>query len=305
MTAFYEHSSSRSTTWINVFHALPGRFSLNDLPKSPPTTPGQPFQGEDYFTQKVFDSAVSIADYHADLSWLPRSSLPAVPPGSVDMAIVERYIPPTSTLEFATMFDINSPSILVDRLVELSAINGSLLFIYPTRSGARTFVRDYLSPILEPLLRSLAIIHSLPTSFCETASRLPVVNKMLDHERMRSNVTRLCSTLSDASKLASVAATSSRYEVAHASTGSVSLSRKTWAEWWVKQEKPRLQQEIAKWSRDVRKQGNLDVRGAECSVASAEVLRQLLDGLTKRPCPAAQTYQPGIEVNVFVIKRTQ
>ena len=65
-------------TWINVFHAIPGKFNLQDLPRSPPSTPGPAIGGEDYFTEKVFDSAVSIADYQQDLSELPRSPCPVV-----------------------------------------------------------------------------------------------------------------------------------------------------------------------------------------------------------------------------------
>ena len=76
ISAIHESTPSSPTVWINVFHAVPGRFNLADLPTSPPNTPGQPISGEDYFTQKVFDSAVPVSDYQEELSSLPRSLLP-------------------------------------------------------------------------------------------------------------------------------------------------------------------------------------------------------------------------------------
>ncbi|KAK5755465.1 hypothetical protein LTS12_014450 [Elasticomyces elasticus] len=69
--AIHDSTPSSPTQWINVFHAIPGRFNLADLPTSPPATPGPAIAGEDYFTQKTFDSAVPISDYQGDLSALP------------------------------------------------------------------------------------------------------------------------------------------------------------------------------------------------------------------------------------------
>lgn len=133
------HNRTNShTSWINVFHAVPGRFTLSDLPKSPPSTPGPVVGGEEYFTSKVFDSAVAIPDYQLDSKLLPPSPRPVVPPGSINVSIVERYIPPTNTNEYAEMFAFKGRSLLHDRLVELSPDNGTLLFIYPTRQGGRT-----------------------------------------------------------------------------------------------------------------------------------------------------------------------
>ena len=147
-------SPTTPTTWINVFHAVQGRFNLADLPTSPPNTPGPPIGGDDYFTQKVFDSAVAISDYQNEASSLPKSPRSVVPPSSINVSIVERYIPPSSSNEFVNMFDPNGPSILIDRLVELSPNNGSLAFIYPTRTGALTFMKNYLHPILDPILNT-------------------------------------------------------------------------------------------------------------------------------------------------------
>jgi hypothetical protein len=111
INAILGSTPSLSTTWINVFHAIPGRFNLEDLPTSPPSTPGPPVGGDDYFTQKIFDTAVRVSDYQQDLSSLPRSPRPVVPPKSVDLAVVERYIPPSSVHEFLDMFEPSGPSV--------------------------------------------------------------------------------------------------------------------------------------------------------------------------------------------------
>ena len=158
ITSLHDETPSSPTTWINVFHALPGRFNLADLPTSPPSTPGPPIGGDDYFTSKIFDSAVQVLDYGGNLKSLPQSPRPVVPPASVDVSIVERYIPPTNKNEFADMFSTRGPSLLVDRLVELSPDNGTLFLIYPTKLGAKTFTEDYLSPLLDPILRSMVVV---------------------------------------------------------------------------------------------------------------------------------------------------
>ncbi|UPX20036.1 uncharacterized protein EKO05_0010282 [Ascochyta rabiei] len=77
--AIHERTNSH-TSWINVFHAVPGRFTLSDLPRSPPSTPGPVVGGDEYFTTKVFDSAVAIPDYQLDSNLLPPSPRPVVPP---------------------------------------------------------------------------------------------------------------------------------------------------------------------------------------------------------------------------------
>ncbi|KAG9539893.1 hypothetical protein KCU86_g23483, partial [Aureobasidium melanogenum] len=50
ISSLHDETPTSPTCWINVFHALPGRFNLADLPTSPPSTPGPPIGGDDYFT---------------------------------------------------------------------------------------------------------------------------------------------------------------------------------------------------------------------------------------------------------------
>jgi hypothetical protein len=182
-----------NTSWINVFHALPGRYTLSDLPKSPPSTPGPSVGGDEYFTSKVFDSAVAIPDYQLSSKLLPPSPRPVVPPGSINISVVERYIPPTNTNEYGEMFALKGHSLLYDRLSELSMDNGILFFVYPTKTGAKTFMQHYLGPIIEPLLRTVTVVHDLhsePSTIWTSTSSLKTmsghsVNRSLNEQMLR------------------------------------------------------------------------------------------------------------------------
>ncbi|OCL11907.1 hypothetical protein AOQ84DRAFT_286265, partial [Glonium stellatum] len=195
--AIHRQTPNKPTSWINVFHAVPGRFNLADLPTSPPGTPGPAIGGDDYFTSKVFDSAVPVSDYQGDSTLLPPSPRPVVVPLTVDVSIVERYIPPTNRHEFADLFTTTGrSSLLLDRLIELSPNNGALLFIYPTRAGARTFMNDYLGPVLDPLLRAMAVVHELSADLGTSLGAMPAADLLPDFRALRARLEAFCARLS-------------------------------------------------------------------------------------------------------------
>ena len=301
------HDTTRisPTVWINVFHAIPGRFNLADLPTSPPSTPGPPIGGKDYFTQKVFDSAVPIHDYQEDLSSLPRSPRPVVPPSSIHISVVERYIPPTTPNEFSDMFNPNGPSILVDRLVELSPNNGSLVFIYPTKAGAQTFMHDYLAPILDPLLRSTCVIHGLSSDLSRTLGEMAAVDRLLSHETMSRHVAHLCATLTQRStSIQRFHGRRARFTLAYAAKKNVALDRDTWArEWWTKQEKPRVRDVVTRYAHEAQKKSSNE--HVERPATPAELIQSLLDGVVKKPYQPDQRPTKGVEVSVFIVKREE
>ncbi|KIW02561.1 uncharacterized protein PV09_06016 [Verruconis gallopava] len=239
-------TSSSSIMWLNVWHAVSGRFNFEDLPKSPPTTPAPPFEGDDYFTQRVFDYAVEVPDYQQRITAQPmrlRQQRPAIAPSSIDISIVERYIPPTSSAEFEELFTTTGRSFLCDRIVELSPSNGTLLFIYPTKSGGETFKKRYLEPILDPTLRSMMISHGLPVTLVEDVGRMTAIQHLLSFEDMKSQLQTFLNTLNNGG-------TPSRrfhrpndfYSLMYAQPQKVHLERDVWArDWWNKQEKLRIQ----------------------------------------------------------------
>ncbi|RMZ12672.1 hypothetical protein D0862_02580 [Hortaea werneckii] len=303
--ALHNSTPTSPTVWVNVFHAIPGRFNLADLPTSPPNTPGPAVGGDDYFTQKVFDSAVPISDYQDDLSSLPRSPRPIVPPSSINLAVVERYIPPTNANEFSDMFNTNGPSILVDRLVELSPSNGSLVFIYPTRTGAQTFVQEHLGPILDPLLRWICVVHGLSLDLSRSLGHMIAVDRMLEHDQLEHRIARLCALLTQRStSIQRFHGSKATFSLTYSGKKEVLLTRDVWAkDWWTKQEKPRIRDIMTRYAQEAQKKssnGHVD-RPA----TPTELVQQLLDGVVKREYPIGQEPQRGVEVGIFVIKRSE
>lgn len=283
--------------WINVFHALPGKFNLADLPSSPPSTPGPAIGGEDYFASKIFDSAVRVVDYQGNLQALPQSPAPIVPPSSVDVSIVERYIPPSSVNEFSEMFNTKGPSILLDRLVELSPDNGTLVFIYPTRKGARTFTTEYLGPILEPLLRSIVVVNGFSADMGSSAGRMVAAAQLPDFDVMRMRIQTLCTTLSQKSPgMEKFHRKQASFSLVYSAKEEVKLDRSVWADtWWCKQEKPRLRETVNRYFRKAN--------GAGDEKTPPMIIQELLDGVATNPYRGPEPTS-GIEVSVFVVKRT-
>ncbi|KAH9825950.1 hypothetical protein Tdes44962_MAKER03874 [Teratosphaeria destructans] len=305
ISEIHNSTPSSPTVWISVFHAIPGRFNLTDLPTSPPATPGQPIGGEDYFTQKVFDSAVPITDYQEDLSALPRSPRPVVPPSTINISVVERYIPPTNANEFEKMFNDDGPSILVDRLVELSPDYGSLAFIYPTRTGGMIFKQKYLGPVLDPILRSMQIVHGLSSDLGISLGNMSAIERLLEFDDLKRKMNILCAALTQRStSMQRFHGRRAHYQVTYAAKQRVRLGRDVWAhDWWTKQEKPRVREMITKYAREASKKSSNE--HMERPATPAELIQHLLDSVNKKAYPAGQEPTEGVEVGVFVIQRSE
>lgn len=279
INSIHERSAPKSTVWINVFHAVPGSINLANIPTSPPTTPAPPPESEDYFTTQVFDSAVAVPDYQAEEVAATVSPHPVVAPSSVDVTIVERYIPPTSEKEFSELFFTTGRSILSDRIVELSPSNGTLVFIYPTKRGGQTFVKEYLSPIIEPILRAMMVGDNLPYSLVSELGQMPAVSALSTYEEMRARLEDFCQQLSagGTTPLTRFNTTSAVYTIIHASKQEVTLTREVWAkEWWNKQEKPRVRRLVRDYHGRVRRTDD----GTSPPFMGTELVERLLDRVT-------------------------
>ncbi|KAJ9658619.1 hypothetical protein H2201_007699 [Coniosporium apollinis] len=298
INAIHDRIPPRSTVWINVLHAVPGRFNLADLPSSPPSTPGPAIGGDDYFATKVFDSAVAVADYQSDGQVLSRPH-PVVPPSTVDVSIVERYIPPTSVNEFADMFSSGARSILLDRLVELSHNDGTLVLIYPTLTGGRTFMVEYLGPILDPLLRAMTVVNELSADLGITLGSMSAVDHLLEFDQAKSKLERYLRHLTNhSSTLGKFHSKKAKFELIHASNQEVKLERKVWAtEWWIKQEKARVRATVTKYFRLAHK------LPTDSEIMPTHLIQEILDGVATKPCAMEPT--KGVEVGVFVIRKSQ
>ncbi|EGD95153.1 hypothetical protein TESG_02645 [Trichophyton tonsurans CBS 112818] len=299
--------------YINITHAVPPKFSLSSLPTSPPSTPNRLFPGDDYFNMTVFSNATAAPHYPftsassssslsgGAQSQAPYVPTPIVPPYSVNIAAVERYLPPTSTCEYQSLFTTSGPSVLLDRLRELSPRDGTLLLVYPTLRGAQCFKQHYLNPILDPLLRNLVGLHCLPSDIGTALSSTPALKHMDPFETMHSKVSQLCSSLTYRDR--------TTFTLSYASPGCIPLSRDLWTEWYIAQESPRAREILDDyWRNDhrTRHQTASKGMGMDREVTSAMVLRDVVDGIRKRAMtePMDNAEREGVEVGIFVIRRS-
>lgn len=274
--------------YINVIHAVPEEFSLSNLPTSPPSTPSQQMMPlDDYFSSTVFCTAAPVPEYH-NFRGAVRSApspFPIAIPNSIHISVVDRYLPPATTEEYRDMFCHDRPSILTDRLRELSSSGGTMLFIYPTKQGAMTFKTQYLGPILDPLLRQLVVVNGLSADMGRILGRLEIVHHMDDFETMKANIVRLCEQISNPA---------SRFTVVEAGKGSVELDRNLWTEWYIHQERPRMKDLLTRhWQAFGR-----PMHGHGPSM----LLGEILEGIKKRPYDVEP--REGVELGVFIIRRS-
>ena len=263
---------------------------------------------EDYFNTNIFSSAVPLIDRYGStkkaVSEAPAPSTPclAVPPSSVDVALLERFIPPSSAEEYLDLFNHPGPSLLVDRLIELSADDGTLIFIYPTKAGASTFTSKYLGPILDPLLRTMVVIHSLSADLGISLGKMAVTEHLQDFETMRRKLIFLLRRLNRGDIPSSQGSQTSRtkYSLVYSSREDVLVERKVWAEWYAQQETPRIRDIMTKYFQ--RAQRLPEQPGINSSV----LVREIVEGVSKRQYVHGQapTEADGVEVGVFVIRRS-
>ena len=285
--------------YIEVTHALPVKFNMARLPTSPVGTPNitaSPPGQADYFGMTVFAKAVVAVDHHDDGNKsVPSSPHPVVPPSTVGVALLERFIPPRTTQEYLDLFTPESPSVLVDRLVELSPDNGTLIFIYPTWDGARSFISGYLRPLLDPLLRTMVGIHELSADIAVEMGKMVAVNHMLPFAKMTRKIAMLLKHMNNSTKRG----VSPIYSLLHCSKQVVPLERQAWTEWWMHQETPRIRDGMNRYfQRAVRLPQSKDV-------TAGSLVREILTGVQSRLYGEFDPPRDGIEVGVYVMRRTR
>ena len=83
-------------------------------------------------------------------------------PAAVSMSVcLSATFHPYRHPKYETFFTNGGKSYLVDRLAEVKLRGGTLLLVYPTKTGAQTFISRYLNPILEPVMRRFIFYHGL------------------------------------------------------------------------------------------------------------------------------------------------
>ena len=298
--ASIQNKISGGGRYIDVIHAVPSKFSMTQIPSSPASTPSarnSVTPPTDYFSMNVFSKAAVAMDYQDALNALvPSSPHPIVAPSSIGVSVLERFLPPSSALEYKDLFSSDAPSVLMDRLVELSPSGGSLIFIYPTALGATTFASRYLGPLLDPLLRTMVGVHGLSTDFGASVGKMPAVDAILPFDGLTRKINVLLRKLNRGT-IANMSS-SSKYALVNSSSQIVQLDRNVWTDWWTHQEKGRISTVINNYfARAFR-------LPAREGVTAGALVREILDGVRSRDYADYNLPREGIEVGVFAIRRT-
>lgn len=213
-----------------------------------------------------------------------------------NLVVLERYIPPTTAEETVDFFDADScRSYLIDRLPELAADVGSLILVYPTKTGAETFAQRYVGPVLDPLLREMTILKGLNTNAAEALGSMKGLESMYEFDEMQSKVQGLCASMN--ARLA-IQKSRTEFQLAHSEAAHVTLDRKTWTTWFVEQEQIRLRQNLIDYHRDGgRLPGG---SGSNTELTVGMLTREITEGFRRSKMVAGGAE---IEVGVFVIRR--
>lgn len=302
--AIQAERNTDDTSYITLTHAVPPKFEMKDLPTSPPATPNLAQWGGDYFGQQIFSNAATVSTYHSHKSLLNSQAPPSpntiVAPSSIDLCVLERYIPPTSSYEYADFFDSRSHSILVDRLAELSVRGGRLLLLYPTKIGAETFMSAYLNPILDPFLREFIFVNQLFFQLGTTLGTMSAVDSMLSFETMEAKVQSLCKALSKKLLLrGGPGGPTSVYTVVDSSKGASTIAGKTWKEWFVNQELPRIKENLFEYAKSG---GRMPPEDGHYQKTPSVLARHVVNAIQESTLVSGGV---PIELGMFVIERTK
>jgi len=89
------------------------------------------------------------------------------------------------------------------------------------------------------------------------------------------------------------------------------MDRRLWAEWYIQQETPREREVLNEYWRNGHRLPTSNVIAAgsrtqgDREVTCAMLLREILDGIRKRPYLEGMEPRSGLELGVFVIRRSQ
>jgi hypothetical protein len=284
--------------YITITHAVSQVVSMEEVPASPPATPNNQHEHDDYFNnQTIFTHAAVVPNYHGpsqpliSVSTRPTGIIAA--PSSIQVSTLERYIPPTTAEEVDDFFSLSRRSYLVDRMTELSATNGTLLLVYPTQVGGAVFARQYIGPVLDPFLRQFVLLNNLTTDAAAALGRLAALPRMTTFEEMAEKLKNLCG---DLTQRAPGRGLRGEYKVVLAEKAEVTLDRVTWMGWFIEQESARLRQNMIEYQ---KAGGRMPTRGFDASPGS--LAREVVEGIKSSREEAGGV---GIEVGVFVVRRS-
>ena len=225
-------------TSIRIFHTLIDNLPQENQPTSPPVTPSNlqksfTQNARGYFTLKPVYPSISG----------PRGL--AVPPGEALVSITERIIPSCGEFEISSFLSSSSDSAFQTRLEELHP-GGMYIFVLPTLSGGHTFHREYLSKLLDPILRSMTIRHNLSSRLAFEISNAKTLDQLRPFEHMKSKLELLITARNAHSAPTTPRAhmgdpiQKPKYTILHSQKGTHTLPFLAWYSWWLGQERARI-----------------------------------------------------------------
>ena len=269
LTSIIQHlyKEDDRSVYIHVSHAISSSIPLSRLPSQPLTDSsmysatsattgglqnslfGSQISGDGYFSPTVFNSIVIAQDAAdaAKTNLISPMPSPVLPPYSLHYSLLERFIPPpTPSADTALFSSTSSP--LLDRIFELSPDGGCLLFIYPTKTGAKQFCDKYLGQVLDPLLRRLMVLYRLKDDLLWGISRMTAVEKMQEFSGLERRLNQFCKRLSDEGASESRKDQSPKLVIpvslVHSQKVKVQLNQFSWREWWAQQEQNRIREVV-------------------------------------------------------------
>lgn len=161
-------------------------------------------------------------------------------------------------------------------------------------------MKNYLGPIIDPLLRTVTVIHDLTSDLGKNLGTMASVDYLDEYEQLAAHVEQFCKKLNGGdSSRKSISEQQATYEVIQASKEEKLLERSAWADdWWIKQEKPRVREVVTKY---FRKAARLPTN---TEMTSAHLIEEVLNGVSKREYLGGEP-KKGVEVGVFIIKKTR
>jgi len=166
-------------------------------------------------------------------------------------------------------------------------------------------MREYLSPILDPLLRSMVVTHGFSSDLCLSLGAMPAANSLLEHSDLERRTKLLCTRLTQrSSQIERFHGRRARFELVYSQTQKVELSRRVWAkDWWTRQEKMHVTEVVTKAAQEAQTKSSN--RHIDRPPTATELWQQLMKDVETRPYNESQKPRNGVEVAVFVIKRSE
>ena len=147
-------------------------------------------------------------------------------------------------------------------------------------------------------------LYKLSADFARGVGEAAAVSQMLPFENMLRKLSALLRQL-ERFNIPPSNRSKPKFKIVHSNTQIVPLERKEWTQWWIHQENERITKLVNSYFNKGHMLPNkMNVSGDIEDVTASDLVREVCDGVKERPYEAHHAARDGIEVGVFVVKRT-